>query len=95
MVVGVVIARERYVVMGVLVMEAEADDVAHAGVSGDETGREVEDVEEGDTVEEVDVDMCAWVWCLCECLWDVWCLCFPEPLFVLMCVHAGLMVCLG
>ncbi|KAJ1145998.1 hypothetical protein NDU88_012280 [Pleurodeles waltl] len=55
MVVRVVIARERCVVMGVLVMETVADDVVHAGVSGDETGREVEDVEEGDTVEEVDV----------------------------------------
>ncbi|KAJ1169854.1 hypothetical protein NDU88_001742 [Pleurodeles waltl] len=55
MVVEVVIARERCVVIGVLVMEAVADDVVHAGVSGDETGKEVEDVEEGDTVEEVDV----------------------------------------
>ncbi|KAJ1091245.1 hypothetical protein NDU88_004372 [Pleurodeles waltl] len=55
MVVGDVIAREQYVVMGVLVIEAVADDVVHAGVSGDETRREVEDVEEGDTVEEVDV----------------------------------------
>ncbi|KAJ1175129.1 hypothetical protein NDU88_000420 [Pleurodeles waltl] len=63
MVVGVVIARERCVVMGVLVMEAVADDVVHACVSGDETGSEVEDVEEGDTVEEVDVDVCM-VWYL-------------------------------
>ncbi|KAJ1091383.1 hypothetical protein NDU88_004509 [Pleurodeles waltl] len=47
--------------MGVLVMEAVADDVVHAGVSGDEMGREVEDVEEEDTVEEVAVSMCAWV----------------------------------
>ncbi|KAJ1107201.1 hypothetical protein NDU88_004594 [Pleurodeles waltl] len=55
MVVGVVSARERCVVMGVLVMEAVAEDVVHAAVSGDETGREEEDVEEGDTVESVDV----------------------------------------
>ncbi|KAJ1210505.1 hypothetical protein NDU88_005869 [Pleurodeles waltl] len=55
MVVGVVIKCEQCVVMGVLVMKAVADDVVHAGVSGDETGMEVEDVEEGDTVEEVDV----------------------------------------
>ncbi|KAJ1139062.1 hypothetical protein NDU88_005439 [Pleurodeles waltl] len=68
MVVGVVIARERCVVMGVLVMEVVAEDVVHAGVSGDETGSEEEDVEEGDTVEAVDVGVSAWVWCLCECL---------------------------
>ncbi|KAJ1100722.1 hypothetical protein NDU88_005803 [Pleurodeles waltl] len=55
MVVGVVIARERCVVMGMLVIEVVAEDVVHAGVGGDETGREVEDVEEGDTVEAVDV----------------------------------------
>ncbi|KAJ1155113.1 hypothetical protein NDU88_007848 [Pleurodeles waltl] len=61
MVVGVVIAHERCVVMGVLVMEVVAEDVVHAGVSGDETGREEGDVEEGDTVEAVDVGMSAWV----------------------------------
>ncbi|KAJ1136932.1 hypothetical protein NDU88_003346 [Pleurodeles waltl] len=61
MVVGVVIARERCVVMGLLVLEVVAEDVVHAGVSGDETGMEEGDVEEGDTVEEVDVGMCAWV----------------------------------
>ncbi|KAJ1199889.1 hypothetical protein NDU88_003721 [Pleurodeles waltl] len=65
-----VIAREGCVVMGELVMEAVADDVVHVGVSGDATGREVEEEEEGDTVEEVDVGMCAWVWCLCQCLCD-------------------------
>ncbi|KAJ1136867.1 hypothetical protein NDU88_003281 [Pleurodeles waltl] len=59
-VVGVVIARERSVVMGVLVMGVVAEDVVHAGVSRDETGREEEDVEEGDTVEAVDVAMSAW-----------------------------------
>ncbi|KAJ1116243.1 hypothetical protein NDU88_004459 [Pleurodeles waltl] len=55
MVVGVVSARERCVEKGVLVMEVVAENVVHAGVSGDETGREEEDVEEGDTVEAVDV----------------------------------------
>ncbi|KAJ1093577.1 hypothetical protein NDU88_006677 [Pleurodeles waltl] len=53
--VGVVIASEGCVVMGVLVMEVVDEDVVHAGVSGDATGREVDD-EEGDTVEAVDVD---------------------------------------
>ncbi|KAJ1199090.1 hypothetical protein NDU88_002928 [Pleurodeles waltl] len=55
MVVGVIIASEGCVVMGVLVMEAVADDVVHAGVTEDDTGREVEKEEEGDTVEAVDV----------------------------------------
>ncbi|KAJ1084315.1 hypothetical protein NDU88_004466 [Pleurodeles waltl] len=55
MVAGLVSALERCVVMGVLVMEVVTEDVVHAGVSGDETGREERDVEEGDTVEEVDV----------------------------------------
>ncbi|KAJ1170277.1 hypothetical protein NDU88_002156 [Pleurodeles waltl] len=56
MVVGVVSARERCVVMmGMLVMEVVAEDVVHAGVSGDVTGREEGDVEEGDTVEAVGV----------------------------------------
>ncbi|KAJ1081477.1 hypothetical protein NDU88_001659 [Pleurodeles waltl] len=36
-------------------MEVVADDVVHAGVSGDETGREEGDEEEGDTVEAVAV----------------------------------------
>ncbi|KAJ1116460.1 hypothetical protein NDU88_004671 [Pleurodeles waltl] len=65
-VVGVLSAHERCVVMGVLVMEVVAEDVVHAGVSGDETGREEEDVEEGDTVEAVDVAVSAWGWCLCD-----------------------------
>ncbi|KAJ1138535.1 hypothetical protein NDU88_004916 [Pleurodeles waltl] len=56
---GVVIARERCVVMGVLVMEVVAEDVVHAGVSEDETRREEDDVEEGDTVEAVDVAVSA------------------------------------
>ncbi|KAJ1135435.1 hypothetical protein NDU88_001875 [Pleurodeles waltl] len=60
MVVGVVSARERGVVVGVLVMEEVADDVVHAGVSGDETGREEGDEEEGDTVEAVDVGKVRW-----------------------------------
>ncbi|KAJ1210565.1 hypothetical protein NDU88_005927 [Pleurodeles waltl] len=57
MVVGVVSARERGVAVGVLVMEVVAGDVVHAGVSGDETGRDEGDEEEGDTVEAVDVAM--------------------------------------
>ncbi|KAJ1185326.1 hypothetical protein NDU88_002120 [Pleurodeles waltl] len=57
MVVGVVTAREGCVVIGVLVMEVVDDDVVHAGVSGDTTGREVDDEEEGDTVETVDFGM--------------------------------------
>ncbi|KAJ1164760.1 hypothetical protein NDU88_005194 [Pleurodeles waltl] len=67
MVVGVVTTSEGCVVMGMLVMEVVDEDVVHAGVSGDATGREV-DEEEGDTVEAVDVGVFAWVWCLCECL---------------------------
>ncbi|KAJ1118075.1 hypothetical protein NDU88_006270 [Pleurodeles waltl] len=55
MVVGVVTARERDVVVGVLVRDVVAEDVVHAGVSGDKTGREEGDKEEGDTVEAVDV----------------------------------------
>ncbi|KAJ1099069.1 hypothetical protein NDU88_004173 [Pleurodeles waltl] len=51
--------------MGVLVMEVVDEDVVHAGVSGNATGREVEDEEEGDTVEAVDVGVCALGWCLC------------------------------
>ncbi|KAJ1149701.1 hypothetical protein NDU88_002506 [Pleurodeles waltl] len=57
MVVGVVSASERDVVEGVLVMEVVADNVVHAGVSGDETGREEGDEEEGDTVEAVAVEL--------------------------------------
>ncbi|KAJ1208931.1 hypothetical protein NDU88_004310 [Pleurodeles waltl] len=55
MVVGMVSAHERGEVMGVLVMDVVAEDVVHAGVRGDETGREEGDEEEGDTVEAVDV----------------------------------------
>ncbi|KAJ1122076.1 hypothetical protein NDU88_000580 [Pleurodeles waltl] len=43
--------------MGGLVMDVVAEDVVHAGVSGDETGREEGDVEEGDTVEAEDVEL--------------------------------------
>ncbi|KAJ1163078.1 hypothetical protein NDU88_003541 [Pleurodeles waltl] len=68
MVVGVVTAREGCVVMGVLVMEVMDDDVVHVGVSGGATGREVDEEEEGDTVEAVDVGVSTWGWCLCECL---------------------------
>ncbi|KAJ1198941.1 hypothetical protein NDU88_002779 [Pleurodeles waltl] len=41
--------------MGVLVMDVVDEDVVHAGVNGDETGREEGDVEEGDTAEAVEV----------------------------------------
>ncbi|KAJ1165405.1 hypothetical protein NDU88_005833 [Pleurodeles waltl] len=37
-----------------MVMEVVDEDVVHAGVSVDTTGREVDDKEEGDTVDEVD-----------------------------------------
>ncbi|KAJ1199299.1 hypothetical protein NDU88_003136 [Pleurodeles waltl] len=57
--VGVVIAIEGRVVIGVLVMEVVDEDVVHAGVSGDATGREVDEEEEGDTVEAVDVGVSA------------------------------------
>ncbi|KAJ1137424.1 hypothetical protein NDU88_003826 [Pleurodeles waltl] len=55
MVVGVVSARERGVVVGVLVRDVVAVVVVHAGESVDDTGREEGDDEEGDTVEAVDV----------------------------------------
>ncbi|KAJ1218261.1 hypothetical protein NDU88_005844 [Pleurodeles waltl] len=45
--------------MGVLVMDVMAEDVVRAGVSGDKTGREEGDEEEGDRVEAVDVGMSA------------------------------------
>ncbi|KAJ1149656.1 hypothetical protein NDU88_002461 [Pleurodeles waltl] len=51
--VGVVTASEGCVLIGVLVIMDE--DIVHAGVSGDATGREVEEEEEGDTMEAVDV----------------------------------------
>ncbi|KAJ1199394.1 hypothetical protein NDU88_003230 [Pleurodeles waltl] len=54
--VGVVTASEEHVVIGVVVMEAVGVDVVHAGVSGDATGREVDDEYEGDTVEAVEED---------------------------------------
>ncbi|KAJ1138640.1 hypothetical protein NDU88_005021 [Pleurodeles waltl] len=47
--VGVVTASEGRVVIGGLVMEVVDEDVVHAGVSGDATGREVNDEEEEDT----------------------------------------------
>ncbi|KAJ1177758.1 hypothetical protein NDU88_003010 [Pleurodeles waltl] len=53
--VEVVTASEGRVVIGLLVMEVLDEDVVHAGVSVDATGREVDDEEEGDTVEAVDV----------------------------------------
>ncbi|KAJ1102089.1 hypothetical protein NDU88_007145 [Pleurodeles waltl] len=66
--VGVVTSSEGCVVMGVLVMEVVDEDVVHAGVTVDATGMEMEDEEEGDTVEAVDVGVSAWGWCLCQCL---------------------------
>ncbi|KAJ1139057.1 hypothetical protein NDU88_005434 [Pleurodeles waltl] len=54
MVVGVVTARERGVLVGVLVRDVVAVKVVHAGVSVDVTGREEGDDDEGDTVEAVD-----------------------------------------
>ncbi|KAJ1170455.1 hypothetical protein NDU88_002332 [Pleurodeles waltl] len=53
--VGVVTASIGCVLIGVLVMVVMDEDVVHAGVSVDATGREVEYEEEGDTVEAVDV----------------------------------------
>ncbi|KAJ1174201.1 hypothetical protein NDU88_006023 [Pleurodeles waltl] len=79
--VGVVTTSEGCVVVGVLGMEVVNDDVVHAGLSGDATRRKVDDEEEGETVEAVDVGVCAWGWCLCECLWvEVWCVCLPVSL---------------
>ncbi|KAJ1127128.1 hypothetical protein NDU88_005531 [Pleurodeles waltl] len=66
--VGVVTASEGRVVIGVLMMEVVDENVVDAGVSGDATGREVDEEEEWDTVEAVDVGVSAWGWCLCECL---------------------------
>ncbi|KAJ1172638.1 hypothetical protein NDU88_004482 [Pleurodeles waltl] len=86
MAVGVVTARVRTVLEGVLVMEVLADGGVHAGVSGDVTGREEGDEEEGDTEVVVTVAMSASGCCLCECLWDLWCLCLDElPLGVEVC----------
>ncbi|KAJ1168850.1 hypothetical protein NDU88_000763 [Pleurodeles waltl] len=51
--VGVVTARGGRVMIGMMVVVDE--DVVHAGVSVDATGREVDEEEEGDTVEVVDV----------------------------------------
>ncbi|KAJ1200165.1 hypothetical protein NDU88_003992 [Pleurodeles waltl] len=86
--VGVVSASEGCVVIGVMVMGVVDEDVVHAGVSEDATGRVVDEEEEGDTVEAVGVVMSASGWCLCESLWDDvwWGLCLPEPL---LCVVLG------
>ncbi|KAJ1097843.1 hypothetical protein NDU88_002959 [Pleurodeles waltl] len=61
MVVRVVTARERGVLVGVVVRDVVAVEVVHAGVSVDETGREEGDDNEGDTVEPVDVGVSACV----------------------------------
>ncbi|KAJ1153078.1 hypothetical protein NDU88_005845 [Pleurodeles waltl] len=86
MAVGVVTARVRTVLVGVVVMDVLADSGVHAGVSGDVTGREEGDEEEGDTEEAVAVVMFACGCCLGECLCDLWCLCLDElPLGVEVC----------
>ncbi|KAJ1137347.1 hypothetical protein NDU88_003758 [Pleurodeles waltl] len=53
-----------------MVMGVVDEEIVHAGVSRDATGRVVEDEEEGDTVEAVDIGVSASGWCLCKCLWD-------------------------
>ncbi|KAJ1180558.1 hypothetical protein NDU88_005779 [Pleurodeles waltl] len=86
MAVGVVTARVRTVMEGVLVKEVLADGGVHAGVSGDVTGREEGDEEVGDTEVVVTVGMSASGCCLGECLCDLWCLCLDElPLGVEVC----------
>ncbi|KAJ1209746.1 hypothetical protein NDU88_005119 [Pleurodeles waltl] len=96
MVVGVVTAREGCVVMGVLVMEGVDEDEVHSGVSGDVTGREVDEEEEGTQwrqwmlacvhghgacVSACEMKCCAYV-CLSHFCVVIW-------------VHASLKVCLG
>ncbi|KAJ1122203.1 hypothetical protein NDU88_000706 [Pleurodeles waltl] len=88
MVVGVVTARVRTVLDGVLVMETLADVGVHEGVSVDVTGREEGDEEVGDTEVVVTVGMCASGCCWGECLCDLWCLCLDELLL-------GVEVCAG
>ncbi|KAJ1143680.1 hypothetical protein NDU88_009985 [Pleurodeles waltl] len=78
MAVGVVTTRVLTVMEGVLVMEVLADGGVQAGVIVDVTGREEGDEEEGDTEVVVTVGMSASGCCLCECLWDLWCLCLDE-----------------
>ncbi|KAJ1088533.1 hypothetical protein NDU88_001690, partial [Pleurodeles waltl] len=84
----VVTASDGRVVIGMLVMEVVDEDVVHLAVSGEATGKEVdEEEEEGDTVEAVDVSVSACELCLCDCLWgEAWCLCLHEPL---LCVDLG------
>ncbi|KAJ1157566.1 hypothetical protein NDU88_010273 [Pleurodeles waltl] len=94
--VGVVTTSEGCVVMGVLLMEVVDEDVVHAGESGDATGREVDDEEEGDTVEAVDVGVSSWEWCpngACEMKCGAY-VCLTH-LCVLIWVNADLKVCLG
>ncbi|KAJ1173855.1 hypothetical protein NDU88_005680 [Pleurodeles waltl] len=49
-----------------VMMQVVNDDVVHAGVSVDVTGLEVEEEEEGETVEIVDIVVSATGWCLCD-----------------------------
>ncbi|KAJ1192985.1 hypothetical protein NDU88_002291 [Pleurodeles waltl] len=94
--VGVVTASEVCALIGVLVMMVVNEDVVHADVSGDTTGRKVDEEEEGDTVEAVDVGMSASGWCLCECLWDdVWRLRFSYPLLCVVLCACSSALCLG
>ncbi|KAJ1114948.1 hypothetical protein NDU88_003178 [Pleurodeles waltl] len=88
MAVGVVTARVRTGVEGVLVMETLADGEVNGGVSVDVTGREEGDEEVGVTEVIVTVGMSASECCVCECLRDLWCLCLDELLL-------GVEVCAG
>ncbi|KAJ1210180.1 hypothetical protein NDU88_005548 [Pleurodeles waltl] len=93
MIVRVVTACEGRVVMGMLVMEIVDEYVVYAGVSGDATGREVDEEEEGDTVEAVDVGVFAWA-CACVSACEMKCgayVCLSH-FCVLIWVHAGLKV---
>ncbi|KAJ1087942.1 hypothetical protein NDU88_001101 [Pleurodeles waltl] len=88
-------ASEVFVLLGVVMLVVD-DDAVLAGVSVDETVSEVEEEEEGETVEAVDVVVFATVWCLRVCLWyEVWCLCFTVTQDVLSCVHTHLNLCMG
>ncbi|KAJ1217624.1 hypothetical protein NDU88_005217 [Pleurodeles waltl] len=89
---GVVTASEGCVVISVMVVVDE--DVVHASVSIDATGKEVD--EEGDTVEAVDVGMSALDGvCVSACVMMCGaCVCLNHSC-VLSWVPAGLPVCLG
>ncbi|KAJ1107298.1 hypothetical protein NDU88_004690 [Pleurodeles waltl] len=65
MVVVEVSASEMCVLLGVMKLIVDVD-VVLAGVSVDVTGREVEEEEEGETVDAMDVVVSATVWCLSD-----------------------------